>query len=153
MSRGCSRIKKPSSFNIPAWSTMSGNSVSQCRSYGGSAKTMSYFVLHVLRYDRTSMCIVRMFSKPISFIIRLIPAKCFIFFSIRCTEAAPLEENSKLILPVPPNRSSTSASSKAIRFDRMLNNPSRAKSVVGLAFRSEGGTILLPLYFPPIIRN
>ena len=57
------------------------------------------------------------------------------------------------MLPVPENKSKTTVSSKSIRFDNTLNNASFAKSVVGRAGNPTGGFIILPLNFPPIIRN
>ena len=78
---------------------------------------------------------------------------CLESFSTRCTTVAPLDANSKLMLPVPENKSRTVTASKSIRFARMLNRLSRAESVVGLAVKLEGGLIFLPLYFPLIIRN
>ena len=66
---------------------------------------------------------------------------------------APRDANSKLMLPVPEKRSKTLTVSKSILLLRILKRPSRAKSVVGLALKLPGGSILLPLYLPPIIRN
>lgn len=57
----------------------------------------------------------------------------------------PREANSKLIAPVPENRSRSAESSKSISFISILNNPSFAKSVVGLALYSAGGVIVGPL--------
>jgi len=150
---GCSRIKNPSSFIIPDDVTRSGRVSSHARSYGGSAKTILYLNLQALRYALTSIWIGLIFSNFISSAILFINEICLVSFSTRCTTAAPLEANSKLMLPVPENRSSTLKDSKSTRFERILKRLSRAKSVVGLAIKVPGGFILLPLYFPPIIRN
>src|SRR5574344_373596 len=63
----------------------------------------------------------------------------------------PRDANSQLIAPVPENRSRMADSSKSVSFISMLNNPSFAKSVVGLALYSTGKVIERPLSFPPII--
>ena len=47
--------------------------------------------------------------------------------------AAPREANSKATAPVPPKRSRTFRSSNSYSLFRILNSPSLAKSVVGLA--------------------
>ena len=55
--------------------------------------------------------------------------------SIEITFFTPLEENSKLILPVPENKSRTSIELKSILLLRILNRPSLALLVVGLTGR------------------
>jgi hypothetical protein len=74
------------------------------------------------------------------------------FKSIDVTFLHPLDENSKLIFPVPANKSNILICSKLIWFFKILNNPSFAKSVVGLTGSVLGAKIFFPLYFPAIIR-
>src|SRR5690625_3343781 len=64
----------------------------------------------------------------------------------------PREANSKEILPVPENKSSTFNCVKSYRFQRILNNPSLAISVVGRTGNFLGGENRRPLCFPEIIR-
>ena len=54
------------------------------------------------------------------------------------TEGQPRESNSRLMLPVPENRSSADDSSKSTLFISMLNRFSFAKSVVGRALKLRG---------------
>ena len=72
---------------------------------------------------------------------------------MQCIVAASLEANSKLILPVPEQRSNTFVPSMGIMLPNKLNNPSLAKSVVGLTGKFFGGLNLLPLSLPLIIRT
>ena len=58
-----------------------------------------------------------------------------------------------LILPVPEKRSSAVASSRSMRFARMLKRLSLAKSVVGRALNVLGTSHLLCLYIPLITRK
>ena len=55
--------------------------------------------------------------------------------------------------PVPAKRSRQLQFSKSILVDSKLNNPVRAKSVVGLTGRFGGGTMVRPLYLPAMIRK
>src|ERR1700742_4235586 len=68
------------------------------------------------------------------------------------TCAAPRDANSKDILPVPLYKSSTLMSSNSIWFNKMLNNASLAKSVVGRTGKFFGGFNLRPFKLPPMIR-
>lgn len=54
------------------------------------------------------------------------------------------DANSKLIAPVPPKRSSRETAEKSYLLFRIFISPSRAKSVVGLATKPDGGSISLP---------
>ena len=76
-----------------------------------------------------------------------------LFHSIAVISGHPREANSKLILPVPENRSNTRMDSKSTRFQRILNRASLALSVVGLASILVGRTGLLPLRIPFMIRT
>ena len=71
--------------------------------------------------------------------------------SIPITDSAPLDTNSKPILPLPEKSSNTLISSKSILPPNTLNKPSFAKSVVGRAFSFVGGVKRLPLSVPLII--
>ncbi|MNE75800.1 hypothetical protein D3C80_1719910 [compost metagenome] len=63
----------------------------------------------------------------------------------------PLEANSKLILPVPANKSNTFNPSKLKWLFKTLNNASLDISVVGRTGSPFGGKMRLPLYFPEMI--
>ena len=58
-----------------------------------------------------------------------------------------------LMLPVPANRSKAVASSRSMRFARMLKRLSLAKSVLGRALNVLGTSHLLCLYIPLITLN
>ena len=72
-------------------------------------------------------------------------------FSMLITLEQPLDTSSKLILPVPPNKSKADRPSQSIQLLSILNRFSFAKSVVGLALKLDGTSILRPLYLPLII--
>ena len=72
--------------------------------------------------------------------------------STAVTLLLPLEQNSKLIFPVPLNRSKTDCSLRSTRWLSTLNKPSLATSVVGLADSVLGAVSLRPLCIPEIIR-
>ena len=74
-------------------------------------------------------------------------------FSTLTTWEHPLDTSSMLMLPVPEKRSSAVAPSRSIRFARMLNRLSLAKSVVGRALNVLGTSHLLCLYIPLITRK
>ena len=74
------------------------------------------------------------------------------FASTDVTDGQPLEQNSNPILPVPLYRSRTWVDSKSILWLSMLKSASFARSVVGRTGRFFGILILLPLWWPAIIR-
>jgi len=74
------------------------------------------------------------------------------WISTAVTWAAPREAISKVTLPVPAQRSSTSMPPKSMRCWSTLNIASFAMSVVGRTGKLVGGCSRRPAWLPPIIR-
>src|SRR5277367_5109957 len=78
--------------------------------------------------------------------------------SLKTASAAPRAKASKPSAPVPAKASSTAAPAKGRPLaargpcDRMLNNPSRARSLVGLTASPGGASRRRPRCLPPTIR-
>ena len=131
--------------------TLSGISARPSIAYGGSAKIISNFSLHISRKSKT-LCLttVRLFIPNFA-------AWDFMklawrgSISTQYTIEAPREANSYEIAPVPPKRSRTFSPSISYSLFSTLKSPSLAKSVVGRALYPCGGRMFFPLSFPPMI--
>ena len=67
-------------------------------------------------------------------------------------EVHPRETNSREIPPLPAKRSSTETEVMSRLCSSILNSPSLAKSVVGLALKDRGGRMLRPFRLPLMMR-
>ena len=117
----------------PEFIMSSGISPKRGKSYGGSAKMKSNlaFVL-VMNLNTSPFIRFRLFSPSCCATLRIKPY-CIPLFSTAVTDAHPRDSSSKLMAPVPANRSSAFIPSSSMRFSMTLKMFSRAKSVVGRA--------------------
>lgn len=106
---------------------------------------------HIFTKSNTLCLIICMLSKCRFLAVFFMNVELEGDISMLVISLQPRDANSKLIAPVPEKRSKNEDCSKSSSFVRILNNPSLAKSVVGLALYSDGGVINLPLSSPPII--
>lgn len=122
-------------------------------SNGGSANIKSNCKLHPNKNFEASDFTVRMLE-PSNLVA--MDAMKFVHPACRSTakmDGQPLDASSKEIAPVPANKSRQLQFSKSTLVESRLNNPVRAKSVVGLTGRLGGETMVLPLYLPAMIRK
>ena len=78
--------------------------------------------------------------------------KCWRSRSTLTTSGHPRLNSSRVMLPVPANKSSARVVSKSTYARSTLNRFSLAKSVVGRALNERGTSKCLPLYFPVMMR-
>lgn len=123
------------------------------KSKGGSQKIILNWRLHCSKkVNASERCMLHLLSFK-SDLSELKNRSDTGWLSTLKTELTPLDKNSKLILPVPENKSRISKPSQSNSWSRMLKSDSLAKSVVGLDGKFRGGEKRLPLYLPPTTRT